>query len=138
GSFPWEYPVDNAERDTSGEEDEAYSDATVTLPQSYTQSVGHNMDFLSSQQSTQVAAMPFTAMPDVEQNLQYQGYNAPYMVYQDPASEQQSLGMGVPAEQLRHGRIEMSQQVSQQFHMGPPAEESHITTGQRSKRAPPH
>ncbi|OQN95428.1 hypothetical protein B0A48_18485 [Cryoendolithus antarcticus] len=63
GSFPWEYPVDNAEEDASGEEDEAYPDATASLPQRYTQSVGHNVDSSSSQESTQVATMPLTAMP---------------------------------------------------------------------------
>ncbi|OQN95540.1 hypothetical protein B0A48_18384 [Cryoendolithus antarcticus] len=115
GSFPWEYPVDNAEEDASGGEDEAYPDATASLPQRYTHQ----------------------SMPRVEQNLQYQWYYAPFMLYQDPASKQQSLGMSVPAEQFRHGQIETSQQFSQQFHMGPLAEESHITTGQRSKRAPP-
>ncbi|KAK6431230.1 hypothetical protein LTR95_012609 [Oleoguttula sp. CCFEE 5521] len=138
GSFPWEYPLDNAEEDASGEEDEAYLDATATQPQRYTQSVGHNMDFSSSQESTQVATMPFTAMPQVCQNLPYPGYYAPYMAYPDPAGEQQSLSTSVPAEQLQHGQMEMSQQFSQQFHMGPPAEKSHITTDQRSKRAPRH
>nr|OQO30929.1 hypothetical protein B0A51_04156 [Rachicladosporium sp. CCFEE 5018] len=48
GSFPWEYSVDNAEEDASGEEDEAYPDATASLPQRYTQSVGHNVDSSSS------------------------------------------------------------------------------------------
>ncbi|KAK6439518.1 hypothetical protein LTR95_004269 [Oleoguttula sp. CCFEE 5521] len=94
GSFPSEYPVDNAEEDASGEEDEAYSDATASLPQRYTQFVSHNMDFLSSQESTQVATMPFTAMPEVKRNLPYTGYYAPYMAYPDPAGEQQSLSMG--------------------------------------------
>ncbi|OQN95172.1 hypothetical protein B0A48_18698 [Cryoendolithus antarcticus] len=141
-SFPWEYPVDNAKDDASGEDDEANSDATVSLPQSYTQSIGYNMALSSSQQSTQVPSMPFTRMPQVDQNLPHPGYYAPYMAYQTPAGGQQSLSMGIPAEQLRHGRMEMFQQVSlqvsQQFHMGPPAEESHIATEQRSKRAPPH
>nr|OQO22670.1 hypothetical protein B0A51_16498 [Rachicladosporium sp. CCFEE 5018] len=136
GSFPWEYPVDNAEEDASGEGGEAYSDATASLPQSYTQSVGHNMDFFSSQQSTQVATMPFTAMPRVEQNLPYPGYYAPCTAYQTPSGRQRSLSMGVPAEQLQAGEMEISQQVSQQFHMAPPAGESHIATDQRSKRAP--
>ncbi|OQN95163.1 hypothetical protein B0A48_18758 [Cryoendolithus antarcticus] len=139
-SFPWEYPVDNAEDDASGEDDEANSDATVSLPQSYTQSIGYNMALSSSQQSTQVASMPFTGMPQVDQNLPHPGYYAPYVAYQTPAGGQQSLSMGIPAEQLRHGRMKMFQQVSrqfsQQFHMGPPAEQSHIATEQRSKRTP--
>ncbi|OQN95066.1 hypothetical protein B0A48_18824 [Cryoendolithus antarcticus] len=128
-SFPWEYPVDNAEDDASGEDDEANSDATVSLPQSYTQSIGYNMALSSSQQSTQVPSMPFTGMPQVDQNLPHPGYYAPYVAYQTPAGGQQSLSMGIPAEQLRHDRMEMFQQVSrqfsQQFHMGPPAEEPH-------------
>ncbi|OQN95352.1 hypothetical protein B0A48_18738 [Cryoendolithus antarcticus] len=112
GSFPWEYPVDNAEEDASGEEDEAYPDATASLPQRYTQPVSHNMEFSSSQESTQAATMPLTAMPQTCQSLPNPGYYAPYMAYPDPASEQQSLSMSVPAEQLQHGQMEMSQQFS--------------------------
>ncbi|OQN95328.1 hypothetical protein B0A48_18703 [Cryoendolithus antarcticus] len=136
GSFPWEYPVDNSEEDASGEEDEAYPDATASLPQRYTQPVSHNMQFSSSQESTQAATMPLTAMPQICQSLPNPGYYAPYMAYQTPANGQPSLSMGVPAEQLRHRQIEISQQVSQQFRIGPPADGSYITIDQRSKRTP--
>ncbi|KAK6416921.1 hypothetical protein LTR95_017399 [Oleoguttula sp. CCFEE 5521] len=138
GSFPWEYPVDNAEEDASGEEDEAYPDVKASLPQRYTQSFGHNVDFSSPQESTQVATMPFTAMPQVRQNLPYPGYYAPFMAYQTPADGQPSLSMGVPAEQLRHRRTEISQQVSQQSQVVPPADGSYITVDQHSARTPRH
>ncbi|KAK6439874.1 hypothetical protein LTR95_003906 [Oleoguttula sp. CCFEE 5521] len=138
-SYPWEYPIDNAEDDASGEEEEeeeAYSDNTASLPHSYAQPVGQSMELSSSQQSGQMSNMPFTAMPQMDQSLPYPGYYAPYMAYQNPAVGQQTFEMGMPGEQLQQGQMNMSQQATQQFHMGPPVEENRSLTDQRPKRAP--
>ncbi|OQO09446.1 hypothetical protein B0A48_04845 [Cryoendolithus antarcticus] len=137
-SYPWEYPIDNAEDDASGEEEEeeACSDNAASLPHSYTQSVGQSMELSSSQQSRQMSNMPFAAMPQMDPSLPYPGYYAPYMAYQNPAVGQQTFEMGMPSEQLHQGQMNMSQQATQQFHMGPPVEDNRSLTDQRPKRAP--